>query len=157
MSADDDVKLEPIPIAGGLWALLVYDEEEPVRAAEQTLRRQGVSTRRVRTCSAVGSVLRESALPVLVLTDTDLPDGGWADVLQAIGAVLPSLPVVVVSRAVDIKLYLDVLESGAYDFILPPLNSADVAHIVRGVLLKARAAVLPGHSETRPGSQLRRS
>jgi FixJ family two-component response regulator len=42
----------------------------------------------------------------------------------------------VVARLVDMKLYLDVLESGAYDFVVPPLTSAGLAHVVRGAMLK---------------------
>ena len=131
-----DVNLRLTPRADGLWALLVYDEEEPVRAVERILLDQGMSTRRVRNCSAADAALREAASPVLVLTDTSLPDGSWADVLKAACAVPPRPPVIVVSRLVDIQLYVDVLESGAYDFVVPPLNSAGLVHIVRGAILK---------------------
>jgi FixJ family two-component response regulator len=44
-------------------------------------------------------------------------------------------PVVVVSRLVDLDLYLDVLESGASDFIVPPFQASDVAYVVSGALL----------------------
>jgi DNA-binding NtrC family response regulator len=131
-----DVKLRPSRVAHGLWALLVYDEEEPVRAVERILLDQGLSTRRVRNCSAARAVLREAAPPVLVLTDVSLPDGNWADVLKATCAASPGPPVIVVSRLVDMKLYLDVLESGAYDFVVPPLTAAGLVYIVRGAMLK---------------------
>jgi DNA-binding NtrC family response regulator len=97
-----DVSFRPTRMANSLWALLVYDEEEPVRAVEQILLDQGISTRRVRNCSEAGAALREPAPPLLVLTDTSLPDGGWADVVKAAGAGATGTPVIVVSRLVDI-------------------------------------------------------
>jgi hypothetical protein len=68
-----DVNLRPTRVADGLWALLVYDEAEPVRAVERTLVAQGISTRRVRNCFAARAVLREAASPALVLTDVSPP------------------------------------------------------------------------------------
>jgi response regulator RpfG family c-di-GMP phosphodiesterase len=83
--------LRPTGLADRLRALLVYDEEEPLRAVEQTLLEQRMSTLRVRTCSEAMAVLRDSHPPALVLTDTSLPDGGWADVLRAAGlSTVPS-------------------------------------------------------------------
>lgn len=129
--------LRPTLLAARLWALLVYDEEEPLRAVEQTLLDQRMSTLRVRNCSGAMAELRDSDPPALVLTDTSLPDGGWADVLQATFTCPSYTPLIVVSGLVDIRLYLDVLESGAYDFVVAPLAPADLAYIVRGALLKS--------------------
>lgn len=125
----------PIPLADKPWALLVYDEEEPVRAVEQILLDQAMSTRRVRNCYEAMAVLRDSDPPALVVTDTSLPDGGWADVLKATRTGTSFPPLIVVSRLADIRLYLDVMESGAYDFVVPPLASADLAYVVSGALL----------------------
>jgi DNA-binding NtrC family response regulator len=128
--------LRPTPRANNVWALLVYDEEQPVRAVAQILRDQALSTRRVRNCSEATAALRDSDRPALVVTDASLPDGDWADVLKATGSGTYFPPLIVVSRLADIRLYLDVMESGAYDFVVPPLASADLAYIVRGALLK---------------------
>jgi DNA-binding NtrC family response regulator len=124
------------PTPGELRVLLVYDKEDPVRNVEQSLLDQGMSTLHVRNCAEARAALREPAAPAVLFTDTVLADGTWADVLKAASAVPGSIPVIVVSRVIDIPLYLDVLESGAYDFIVPPLASADLAHIVGGALLK---------------------
>jgi len=123
--------------ADRLWALLVYDAEEPLKAVEQILRDQGISTRRVRRCSEAIAALGDSDPPKLVVTDTSLPDGGWSDVLKATCARPSYPPLIVVSRLADIRLYLDVIESGAYDFVVPPLASADLAYIVNGALMKS--------------------
>jgi DNA-binding NtrC family response regulator len=129
--------LRPTPLASRLWALLVYDEEEPLRAVEQTLLDQRMSTVRVRNCSEAIAVLRDSDPPTIVLTDTSLADGSWANVLEATCACPSHPPLIVVSRLLDIRLYLDVMESGACDFVVPPLASADLAYIVSSALLKS--------------------
>jgi len=130
------LKVRSGPQADNLWALLVYDEEEPVRAVEQILRDQAIGTRRVRNCYEAMAVLRHSDQPALVVTDASLPDGDWADVLKATRTCTSFLPLVVVSRLADVRLYLDVMERGAYDFIVPPLASAEMAYVVSGALLK---------------------
>jgi DNA-binding NtrC family response regulator len=123
--------------ADRLWALLVYDAEEPLKAVEQILRDQGMGTRRVRRCSEAIAALGDSDPPKLVVTDTSLPDGGWSAVLKATCARPSYPPLIMVSRLADIRLYLDVIESGAYDFVVPPLASADLAYIVNGALMKS--------------------
>jgi two-component system, OmpR family, response regulator len=122
--------------ADRLWALLVYDAEEPLKAVEQILRDQGMGTRRVRRCSEAIAALGDSDPPKLVVTDTSLPDGGWSAVLKATCARPSYPPLIMVSRLADIRLYLDVMEGGAYDFVVPPLASAEVAYVVNGALLK---------------------
>ena len=46
------------------------------------------------------------------------------------------LPVIAVSRTVDIGLYLDVLGEGAFYFITPPFLTSDLARIVRSAIYK---------------------
>jgi len=128
-----------------LWALLVYDEEEPIRHVERMFLDQGMRTRRVRNYSEASAALEEPVQPALVLTDTSFPDGTWADVLKAARAAPTGAPVIVVSGLVDMKLYLDVLERGAYDFVVPPLTSAELAHIIRAAILKGS-----NHSRGKP-------
>ena len=87
-------------------------------------------TRHSRNCSEAGAALCEPEPPGLVLTGTSLPDGTWIDVLKAASAAPVCVPVIVISSLLDIRLYLDVLESGAHDFIVPPINSGDMKHII---------------------------
>jgi DNA-binding NtrC family response regulator len=131
-------------MANELCALLVYDQQEPLQALERILLGWGMPTRRVRNCAAARAALCESNAPALVLTDTALPDGSWADVLQLARDALPGSPVIVVSRVVDLPLYLDVLDSGGYDFVAPPFVPTDLAHIVRGAIPFSSRRALPG-------------
>ena len=41
---------------------------------------------------------------------------------------------IVVARVVDTRLYLDTIETGAFDFIAPPFVATDLQHVVRCAL-----------------------
>jgi two-component system repressor protein LuxO len=153
MSGYYDVNLEMAPIANELWALLVYDEEEPLRHVERMLLDQGMRTRRVRNYSEACAALEERGQPALVLTDTSFPDGTWADVLRAARVATTATPVVVVGRIVDIELYCEVMENGAYDFVVPPFTSAALAYITRGAVLKGSQWQSWHYIETKKASE----
>ena len=122
-----------------LHPLCVYDSDEPLGHVEQTLLDWGMSTKRVRNCAEAIAALGNLAPPSLVLTDASLPDGTWLDVLRIAGS-LPTggVPVIVVSPFVDIHLYLEVLENGGHDFVVPPVTHAEMAHIIGTAILKGQ-------------------
>ena len=67
----------------------------------------------------------------IVFTDTTLPDGSWRELLafgQRMG--VPS-KIVVVARTLDPGVYIDVIEHGAFDFMLAPFASDDLEHVIR--------------------------
>jgi DNA-binding NtrC family response regulator len=112
-------------------ALLVQDQETCFQALQTILEELGIDTRRTRSCVETLPLLAGADPPILVFTDTQLPDGTWADVLRLAAKTRGLVKVIVVSRVVDIALYLDVLDGGGFDFIVPPFYPAEVAHIVR--------------------------
>jgi len=66
-----------------------------------------------------------------VFTDTELPDGTWANILAVAERAARAVNVVVVAPVVDTRFYVETIQAGAFDFIVPPLNAADLAHVVR--------------------------
>lgn len=128
--------------------LLVHDYEYPLRDLRSPLKRLGFDSRRARSCAEARSALSSSKPPALMFTDTELPDGGWADVVALGAGACSPVPVVVVSRVVDICLYLDTIERGATEFIVPPFLDAEISYVVRGERLNVsrRASRLPGGS-----------
>ncbi len=114
-------------MADNFSVLLVHDQNDPFHSLEQILLSEGIRVEHAHTCSEADAALRGPCSARVVFTDSSLTDGTWADVLDLAGAV----PLVVVSRVVDIDLYLNVLERGAADFIVPPLSRAELAHVVK--------------------------
>lgn len=115
-----------------IQALLVYTDDEPVRSLRLALEKLQVVTHRARTCQHARSLLAATDRPPdVVFTDTTLPDGSWRELL-AIGQQMqvPS-KIVVVARTLDPGLYVDVMEHGAFDFMLAPFAGDDLAHVIR--------------------------
>lgn len=114
--------------------LLVHDEDDPMKELNALLKRQGLETLRLRGCAGLETVTADSEPPHLIFTDTVLPDGTWADIKNLVARAHWAVPVIVVSRFVDLPLYLQALENGASDFIVPPFRDADLAYVIQSAL-----------------------
>jgi DNA-binding NtrC family response regulator len=79
----------------------------------------------------------------VVLTDAALPDGDWRGVLQIVAQAGVNIEVVVCSRLGDQKLWLDVLEQGAYDVLVEPYDCEEVRRIVESAADKRYMRSLP--------------
>ncbi|HVA00630.1 MAG TPA: response regulator [Terriglobia bacterium] len=116
--------------------VMIYDQHEPSDALRQVLRRLGMEVRHVHTCQEASRLLKQPDSAEMVFTDTTLPDGTWEDVLRLAQQSHDYLPVIVVSRVVDIDLYLEALESGAFDLVAPPFLSYDLANVTGSAMYK---------------------
>ena len=96
----------------------------------QALNAAGVAVRVVRSCAEARKCLSGKSIPAALFCETSLPDGTWSDVLSLAASARTRIPVVIVSRVVDIELYLNALEHGAADFIVPPFCQQDVSHVM---------------------------
>ena len=138
-------------------ALLVCDQAEPIRVLEESLKCRSLKLRRANNCAEATRALARVNPPHLVFTWANLPDGTWTDVLGIAARAKQPVNVIVVSRVVDTKLYVEVMENGAFDFIVPPVQSGDLDHIVRcatdNVLLR-REALVPKHGQRTLGQAL---
>jgi DNA-binding NtrC family response regulator len=112
-------------------ALLLHSRRDPLRTLRHALDSQGVKTLQARTCAEAARLLKDPESPHLLFTDTQLPDGNWADAIRIARKAANPVNVIVVSRVVDVRLYVETLQSGAFDFISPPFEEAELAHVVR--------------------------
>ena len=118
-----------------IHSLLVSGRATPITELELLLKRQGVETTRARNCAEAEAALRHLERPLVVFTDAVVTDGTWADVQVLTEKLRPRVPLIVLSRFVNLALYLDALEGGASDFVVPPFRDADLAYVVEGALL----------------------
>jgi DNA-binding NtrC family response regulator len=141
-------------VSGKITALLVYENSDTLSSLENALRRQRVGVIQAESCAQAQRRLGGLNPAPLVFTDTQLPDGTWADILAlAEKAALP-VNVIVVAPAVNTRLYVEAIESGAFDFVAPPFNAADLAYVVRCALdnaLARRTARLPAVHAVKAG------
>jgi DNA-binding NtrC family response regulator len=96
----------------------------------RALESQAIETQSVGTCHEANQTLWGRQPPHLVLADTRLPDGSWEVVVRLAARAPAPVNVIVVSEVVDIALYLEVIQRGAFDFIVPPMSLPDFAHVV---------------------------
>jgi DNA-binding NtrC family response regulator len=113
-----------------ITVLLVHDRLEPMGSLRRALESQSIETQSVRTCHEASQALWGCQPPHLVLADTRLPDGSWEVVVNLAARAPAPVNVIVVSEVVDIALYLEVIQRGAFDFIVPPMSLPDFAHVV---------------------------
>ncbi|MGA2985398.1 MAG: response regulator [Terriglobia bacterium] len=112
-------------------AILLHRAGDAMALLKLALEGQAIQICWLTTFQEALPMLQDANPPHLVFTEAKLPDGIWADVVkQAIGARKP-MKVIVVSRLVDVDLYVDAMEGGAFDFIVPPLSTSELTHVVK--------------------------
>jgi DNA-binding NtrC family response regulator len=122
-------------------ALMVHGQDETFNDLGRTLKTLGIGIAHAGNYKEAAKLLKAQSAIDLVFTGTDLQDGGWADVLALSQQSKPYTPVIVVTRIVNVRLYLDALGTGAFDYVSPPFLPSDLAHIVRSAIYKELVSV----------------
>lgn len=87
------------------------------------------------------TVFREKK-PDIVLVDLRMPEIDGLEVLAAVTAEAPEIPIVVISGTGDMQDVLEALHRGAWDFVTKPIQDmAVLEHAVRKALERARLRV----------------
>jgi len=121
-------------MAATITALLVHDRPEPMGFFRRALESQDIKAQSVSTCREAQERMRAHQSPHLVFVDPRLPDGSWEDVLASAASAPSHTNVIVVSDVVDIALYLESVQRGAFDFVVPPMSEPDFTHVVRSAV-----------------------
>ena len=112
-------------------ALLVHQNSETLAALKGALERQGMHIIEAVSRAHAKRLLGGLNPAPLVFTDTQLPDGTWADILAVAEKAAKPVNVIVVARVVNTRFYVEAIETGAFDFLAPPFNATDLAYVVR--------------------------
>jgi DNA-binding NtrC family response regulator len=131
---------------GNIKALLVQARPDPFDALRLALEGQLIEVCTANNCFEAALNLCSHCPPHLVFTDIQLPDGNWADVLSFAASANAPVNVIVVSPRVDVPLYIQTMEHGAFDFIVSPLSLLELLHVVRvaaaNVFIRRRQATV---------------
>ena len=117
-----------------LSALVVNDDANLLQQLRNVLETQHVTTRCACTCEEAKAVLSLEEHPDIIFAGTSFADGTWRDLLKLAHQISPGAGVVITTRLADVRLYLDAMDEGAADYIVPPFAASDVAHVVRSTL-----------------------
>jgi DNA-binding NtrC family response regulator len=112
-------------------AVLVHDRAEHINDLKRILEEFcPVEIKTARTCQEAINEIKQANPPHLVFTDVILPDGTWAELVEQVKQTSAPVNLIVVSRDIDVQLYLNVLEHGAHDFVVAPLSATELVWIV---------------------------
>jgi len=118
-------------IRSKVTALLIFNQTQPLNDIEAALEKLAIPTSRAHTLAEASHALSKADPPLLAFTESSLPDGNWSDVLSLSERASSPVSVIVVGRGIDTRLYASAIEIGAFDFIAPPFDTIDLAHVVR--------------------------
>ena len=110
--------------------LIIHPNDESFHWLEEALREQGIQTCHAEGAKQAQAIFDQPDPPQIVFTDTTMADCSWEDIVKLAGEARRPASVIVVSRLLDVGLYIKVLQSGAFDFIVPPISVSDLAYIV---------------------------
>lgn len=139
-------------------ALLQNIQSTYTAALQQELRALSVAVQLAGNCQDLSTMLATLDPPEVVLTDLNLADGTWEDVVRISQTSAEPVNVIVVSRHADIRLYVEALEKGAFDFIIPPFEPSQLSHVLRSAFWnvaklreeRSRASLLRESGNRRP-------
>ncbi len=106
----------------------------------------GLAHRRVCVVSARNlrrSVLRYKDASVLVC---DADGIEWRSTLELVQSLAPRIRVIFITRTADERLWLDMLDAGAYDLIPKPCKSTDLCYIIEAAVKSSTAAFVSAAS-----------
>src|SRR5882724_11701946 len=66
----------------------------------------------------------------VVFCEDNLPDGSFREILRLVKATRPESQVVVSSKLGGVDEYIEAMNLGAFDFIVPPYRDADVVSVI---------------------------
>lgn len=121
-----------------LRILMVEDRPEDVELVQLALERSGVvaAIRRVDDPASLAGALRDDH--DVVLTDCSMPQLRAGQVIETVKAVRPSTPVLVVSGSIGEEQAVELLKSGAADFV-SKMNLSRLVHAIHRELSDVQA------------------
>ena len=107
--------------------LLISHHPGHGKLLSEMLRSVSISVEQVRRLKDARRRVHRGAYSV-VLTEASLPDGTWHEVVDLVGEL--NSKVIVTHPHADPRLWVEVLNRGAYDFIAQPFAATEVQRIL---------------------------
>ena len=109
--------------------LFISGHREDAQRLSQMLHALPLALDHVETVQHARAKLRQHTYPV-VLTEADLPDGTWHDVLHVARDCPHEVEVIVTDPHADARFWAEILNLGAYDLVAQPFYEPEVRRIL---------------------------
>ena len=117
--------------------LLIEDDPLVMLGAQQALQLADMTV--VQATSAEAALQQVAlACPSVVLSDVRLPDEDGFEVLKRMQALDAEVPVILMTGHGDIRMAVEAMRLGAYDFLEKPFSSERLVEVIRRALEKRR-------------------
>jgi two-component system response regulator HydG len=126
--------------------LIIDDDLDMCRLLERFLTRNNFDVKFAHTGKKGLEELEKNA-PDAILCDFRLEDTDGKDLLIQIKERLPDVPVIIITGYSDIKVAVEVIKHGAYDYVTKPLFPEEILVTIK------KAISNPKHTEDRPVGQ----
>jgi len=118
--------------------LLVDDDPGVSEVIGMLLEREGYAVSHAATLKASLERIKRSDLD-LVVTDLKLPDGTGLDVIAAVRAHRPRLPIIVITSYSSMESAIAALRAGAADYVIKPFDNDELLRAIGRTLSERRA------------------
>ncbi len=114
------------------FPILVVDDEEAILLSIDTIL-QLAGMNNVIICSDSREVLPivEQRKPSVILLDLNMPHVDGEDILDQITAHYPHIPIIIITGRIDAETAVDCMKSGAFDYIVKPVEENRLIASVR--------------------------
>lgn len=120
---------DPLREAGKKSVLLVSPFDEDVRFIRDCLPDDAPHLDTAGNYTRAAGLLQANSFSV-VLSERDLPDGGWRDVLNAVELCQSTPLLIVASRHADERLWAEVLNLGGFDVLMKPFDFMETTRVL---------------------------
>jgi len=113
--------------------LVIDDDKDVCLLLDRFLKRQDYD---VQTASSgkEGLELLSKDIPDLILTDFKLGDINGGELLKKVKEKHPSMPVIIITGYSDIKVAINVMKNGAFDYVTKPLFPEEILNTIKKAL-----------------------
>jgi len=123
--------------------LLIDDDPGVSEVVGLLLEREGYDVQRAGSVKEARTSV-QAAEPDLVITDLKLPDGTGLEVIAAVRARRPRLPIIMITSYSSIESAIAALRGGAVDYVIKPFNNDEFLRAVGRALTQRRMPLAGG-------------
>lgn len=136
--------------------LVIDDEVDICLLLKRFLERKGYEVSTVHKGADGLRAVSKTAFD-LIISDFRLPDYSGLDLLKEIKALRPAVPVIIITGYSDIRMAVEVIKFGAYDYVTKPLYPEELLNLVKEALAHTEPTQKSASTAVRQKAEPKRS